>query len=255
MLKNKIFRILAGIILMLGMPLIVRAAGGDGFAVNPMSVMISPTQPIQTLVVTNESTRPVLFDAKMYTWERNDKIDSYTPAVTKDVIVTPPVMRIMPNGKQVMRVGLTKVPSLQKESLYRLYLTEIPSKESLDPNASQNNKRAAAIVVAMRIGIPVYIQPVNPVRKLSWDVQRIDKGIRVRVLNLGNTHIRISKITATLQNSSEPIAEVATYEKIFAGELSSEWILNIPANQSGALKISAITDMDTPLDAGKDYAL
>ena len=249
---GKFLGVFIGMVLVSGLSMTANAQD-DTIGINPISVMLSSDNPVAVVRVTNRSNDPIILNSKLFNWERKAKQDvSITPYTGKELTMTPPVARLNSKAKQIIRVGLVGKMHLDKEALYRLYVTEVASQ----PKAANvgKDKRSVAVKMSIRLGIPVYVQPENPVRRLAWDVKRTGKTVKVKLSNLGNTHVKVLQLNLTKNDFKDPINTVDVAESIFAGE-SGEWTVNIPQGQDREkLKLRLIVDDSTPV-SGKEFNL
>jgi fimbrial chaperone protein len=98
------------------------------------------------LTVRNDA-QEVLVQAEMMLWEQVDGEDRLTP--TRDLLVSPAVFTLPPNGSQLVRVALRHVPAdVTRELAYRLILQEVPQPANPD---------AAGLRVTLRLSVPVFV--------------------------------------------------------------------------------------------------
>ncbi len=98
------------------------------------------------LTVRNDD-REVLVQAEVMLWEQVDGEDRLTP--TRDLLVSPAVFTLPPNGSQLVRVALRNPPAdTTRELSYRLILQEVPQPANPDFTGLQ---------VTLRLSVPVFV--------------------------------------------------------------------------------------------------
>ena len=84
----------------------VSAVHAGAFSVNPVRVTLSAKQPVAALTVRNESNEPTLVQLEALAWSQSLGKDVTIPSA--DVLATPPIFTLAPNGSQIVRVGLRR---------------------------------------------------------------------------------------------------------------------------------------------------
>src|SRR3990167_5797721 len=151
------------------------------YAFNKVRIYLSQQHSIDTVQVTNPGDTAANLQAQVYAWTMVDSKDNLTPS--NDLIVSPPIMKVPPHKTQLMRLGWRKPTALATEKMYRLFVTEITPEKPL----TQTGVR-----IRLRLGIPVFIAPANPVYRLEWTSQGLSgKKFKVKVTNTGNVHVNL----------------------------------------------------------------
>lgn len=229
-LQHRALRLAVGTLLLV-LPLLARASALD---VDPIRIAFSGTDTIAVLTVTNDGDGPATVQLQPVAWSQAADKDVYTP--TRDVLATPPIFTVQPHGKQVIRLGLRVHPDLRTERSYRLYLEEVPQPSTV---------RGLGVIMALRIGVPVFVQPVNAATAvLHWSAERTSDGsLRVSATNAGGGHIQVRRIAITEPKSGlSYTAEQSVY--VLPGATRS-WTLK-PVKRpalAAVVHISADTDL------------
>ena len=125
-------------------------AHAGSFQVNPIRVDLTPKAQTTALSVRNTGTEPVVVQVSVEAWAQDEGKDVYSP--TREIIATPPVLTIPPDQERVVRIGLRRAPDKGRELSYRLFLQEVPP----PPQPGFQG-----IVVALRVGLPVFVAPTQ----------------------------------------------------------------------------------------------
>ncbi len=142
-------------------------AHAGSFSVSPTRLELSAT--VQSAAVTmRNDEREALVQAEVMLWEQVDGEDRLTP--TRDLLVSPAVFTLPPNGSQLVRVARRNVPAdSTRELSYRLVLQEVPQPA---------NPEFSGLQVTLRLVLPVFVATTGTTGPaLAWSAE--DSGRRV----------------------------------------------------------------------------
>ena len=161
------------------------AAAGT-FSIAPVRVELQGAQRTAVLTVHNDDAAPLVVQLSALNWAQADGEENY--AATRDLLATPPVFTLPPNGEQIVRVALRREPDATRELDYRLLLAEVPQPA---------DSKFTGLRVALRLSIPVFVKPASPAPAvLAWRAQWQDDGqLAVSATNTGLTHQQVSDFT------------------------------------------------------------
>jgi len=162
------------------------------FSLNPVRVYFDSSNKTNMVTVTNNSDEDITVQLRAYSWEQNAKSENmYSP--TKDIVFFPKIAHIKKAEKKIVRLG-TRVPQGDQEKTYRLYIEEIPNSQKTENTAVQ---------IVMKVGVPVFIAPLNSEPKGMLEEVKVEKSIfYARLNNQGNIHFIIRSVNVTGVNSS-----------------------------------------------------
>lgn len=110
--------------------------------------------------------------------------DVYTK--TDDIIYFPKVLILEKGETRIIRAGMKTTPAAV-EKTYRLFIEEIPS---------QKKKEGVNIVIAIKFGVPVFVEPLKETFKAEISGISMSKGVlKAIVKNTGTSHINIESIS------------------------------------------------------------
>jgi fimbrial chaperone protein len=208
------------------------------FEVNPIRVDLSPTVRSVALSVRNGGADAMVVQVSVSAWSQEDGKDILTP--TNEVLVSPPIATIAPDGEQIIRVGLRRAPDAKRELSYRIFLQEVPP----PPKPGFQG-----LVVALRVGLPIFVQPRQGPAKatLVWNAElRTGNTIHLKLENQGTGHIQISTVELFLPSEKEAIAEQSGLAYVLPGQ-AREWGLKL--RHTGVKKGDRLS-MKVSTDAG-----
>jgi fimbrial chaperone protein len=162
------------------------------FSVSPVRIYMQPRDRAIAITVTNEGTTELVMQAEVFLWKQKpDGADELTP--TEDLILAPPILKVAPNTKQVVRLAnLRPVPPGEQQT-YRLIVREIPEAQS----QAQANVQ---VQVALAFSLPVFITPPGARGQLVCQASRVNESKMLAACeNRGNAYAQ--PVTLTLSDS------------------------------------------------------
>jgi fimbrial chaperone protein len=167
------------------------AAAGT-FSIAPVRVELSGAQRTAVLTVHNDDAAALVVQVSTLNWAQAAGEEVY--GVTRELLATPPVFTLPPNGEQIVRVALRRDPDAARELDYRLLLAEVP--QPVD-------KSFTGLRVALRLSIPVFVKAVSPTpAALVWRAQwQADGQLAVSASNAGQAHVQVSDFTLRFAGS------------------------------------------------------
>ncbi|RON88375.1 fimbrial biogenesis chaperone [Pseudomonas fluorescens] len=198
---------------------------GVGHAQAASSVLIWPIDPVleadqqaSALWLENRGTETANLQIRVFGWSQSGFEEQYQNQ--RDVIGSPPVAKIEPGQKQLVRLTRTKDVPPGQEMAYRIIIDEIPAAQ---PPAAEGGKTAAAIRFQMRYSVPLFAygaglwskedstRPRDPkgigVPQLSWRTVAVDGRPYVEVRNQGAVHARLTDVVVKQGGQNKPLAE------------------------------------------------
>ena len=222
------FSSLAALLLLALHPTIGALADGS-FSVRPTRINLENTQRNAEITVTNGGSTPELLRVGAMSWEQVGGKERYAP--TDELLVVPPLLRVEAGQERIVRLALRGVLSGTHERSYRIFLTEVPSKIKSE---------APGVQVALRFGIPVYVNAGSP--KTTEGTAGLEpsaeidgaKRIHLQLANGGERHVVISTIRIYSDISkSRSVGEKNVNTALLAGayhsfELTANEALRLP---------------------------
>ncbi len=222
--------LLAGFILE-GAPLLF----GSTLQVVPVRIELSGRNPNTVLQVVNQGGEPVTVQIHLVGWQQQDTGDSYSE--TDDIFISPPIAKIAPHARQVIRIALRNKDLLVYERTYRVFIEEVPGLVKSD---------VAGIHTLLRISVPIYQRPSSPspVARPVWAADFTKDGdLRVTVSNTGNIHFVVNAISVAAVGA-DPVS-IQLSQAVLAGG-QREWIF-----RDERLKKATHIVLDADADLGK----
>lgn len=159
-------------------------AVAGSFSVSPTRIELAAGQRTAVVSLRNADSTPLTVQASLVEWAQPDGEDVYTP--TRDLLSTPPVFTVPPNGEQIVRIALRGAHDPARELAYRIFFQEVPQ-----AGAGSANR----LNISLRVGVPIFLlapQP-EPAPQLAWNAEvAADGTVSVSATNGGNTHVQVT---------------------------------------------------------------
>lgn len=182
----------------------VKQAVAGVFTVTPVRIYMTPKDRAIAVTITNEGDSPVALQADLSEWKQKpDGSDELT--LTEDLILSPPIIKLGPKARQVVRLALLVPADATKQLTYRLVLREIPE-------ATAPKKGAVEVPIALALSMPVFITPPSAKREMSCAIARGDaKSLAVTCANAGTAYSQIREISVKRKDKIEARFEGGVY--------------------------------------------
>jgi fimbrial chaperone protein len=158
------------------------AASAGVFSVTPVRLYLTPRDRAIAVTLTNEGDTAVVLQADINTWsQKADGTDELV--LTEDLILAPPIIKLAPKARQVVRLALLKPADASRQLTYRMIIREVP--EAL-PSTS------VEVPIALALSMPVFITPPVAKRLVACSAKLADA--RTVTLNCGNSGTAYAQI-------------------------------------------------------------
>lgn len=239
-------------------------AWGAGSAQAASSVLIWPIDPVleadqqaSALWLENRGTETANLQIRVFAWSQSGFDEQYQNQ--RDVIGSPPLAKIEPGQKQLVRLTRTKEVPPGQELAYRIIIDEIPSATHIVTPA--DGKTAAAIRFQMRYSVPLFAygpglwSKVDGTRDrdpksagkpdLSWKKVTVGGRNYVEMHNQGAVHARLTDATFKLGGQPKPLVE-GLMGYVLPGA-TMRWPVpdGLPADQPLQVRINGATQLES----------
>ena len=207
-----------GAMLALAMLAAGNACAASSVLIWPIDPVLEADQQASALWLENRGNETANLQIRVFGWSQSGFEEQYQNQ--RDVIGSPPVARIEPGQKQLVRLTRTKDVPPGQELAYRIIIDEIPSAQ---PATAEGGKTAAAIRFQMRYSVPLFAYGAGLWSKedstrardpkgvglpqLSWRTVAVDGKPYVEVRNQGAVHARLTDVAIKQAGQSKPLAE------------------------------------------------
>jgi fimbrial chaperone protein len=150
------------------------------FSVSPVRIYMGPRDRAIALTITNDGSDELVMQADLFEWKQKpDGEDVLTP--TEELIVSPPIIKLAPGARQVVRLARIKVAPVKDQLTYRVMLREIP--EARPP------EKGLEVQIALTFSLPIFITPPTAKGTLACNTRRnAADAVQVECSNTGNAY-------------------------------------------------------------------
>lgn len=210
----------------LGYGALLGLALGASTAQAASSVLIWPIDPVleadqqaSALWLENRGTETANLQIRVFGWSQSGFADQYQNQ--RDIIGSPPVAKIEPGQRQLVRLTRTRDVPPGQELAYRIIIDEIPSAKPITPEGDA--KSAAAIRFQMRYSVPLFAYGAGLWSKadttrqrdpksagmpqLSWRKVAVDGKAFFELRNQGAVHARLTDVAFQQGGQTRPLAQ------------------------------------------------
>lgn len=178
--------------------LLVLAAAAPGYAaefsVTPVRIFMSPRDRAVAVTLTNEGSEEVVIQTELFAWKQKpDGQDELTP--TDDLTLSPPIIKLAPNARQVVRLARVGPAPTTQEQTFRMIVREVP-----EARPSTETK----VQLALAFSLPIFITPPNAKRQLDCSPERTAADtVNVTCQNLGRAYAQARGFTLLAANGDK----------------------------------------------------
>jgi len=175
------------------------------FSVTPVRIYMTARERAVAVTIVNDGDSEVVLQADLNSWSQTpDGTDQLAP--TEDLILAPPIIKIAPKARQVVRLALLTPPDLSRQLTYRVVIREVPEATPQPPTEGLRTP------IALALSLPVFITPPGAKRQVDCTPVRIDANTpALNCKNNGNAYAQLRE--AQLSRDDRPVArfEGGTY--------------------------------------------
>jgi fimbrial chaperone protein len=182
----------------------VSVAAAGAFTVTPVRIFMTPRDRAVALTITNEGDGELVIQADINVWSQDaqgkDKLE-----LTEDLILAPPIIKVAPNSRQVVRLALAKPADMSRQLTYRMIVREVPEAAAPKQNTLQ-------VPILLALSLPVFITP--PAAKPQLECELARKGpqaIDTVCRNSGNAYTQVIEVSLQRGDSVLAKGEPGTY--------------------------------------------
>jgi fimbrial chaperone protein len=167
--------------------LLATQAAAANFSVTPVRIYMKAQDRAVAVSIVNEGKAPVVLQADLYAWsQKADGTDDLV--LTEDLILSPPIIKLGANAKQVVRLARLKPADASRQLTYRMVLREVPE--------AGPQKDSIQVPIALALSMPVFITPTPARRDMACEARRADAAtLDVSCGNKGSAYAQVREVT------------------------------------------------------------
>jgi fimbrial chaperone protein len=208
------------------------AHAASTFEIAPTTLNLSPGE-AGLLYVSNNGTAPVTMQIQPMDWTQTANTDALAPSDT--LFASPPLLRIAPGQRQVVRV-LSDPQTAMHETDYRLLVSELP----------QGIHAPSTVNVLLQFSIPVFVAAKAEKPVVAWSAAVRDGEIHLALRNDGTVALKLGDISVA--KDSAAFASISAKLIYLLPGARREW--NVADDGASFLRVSVREERsDIALDA------
>ena len=164
------------------------------FSISPVRIFMAPRDRAIAITITNEGDEPLVMQADLYDWKQKANGEDDL-VLTEDMIVSPPIIKIPPKSRQVVRLAMLRPRPPGEQLTYRMIVREIPEAKPAGPNPE--------LQIALAFSMPVFITPNGVKRNVVCTTERVADTVKAVCENTGNAYAQPRSFVLTAMNGDK----------------------------------------------------
>ena len=151
------------------------------FSVSPVRIYMAPRDRATAVTLVNEGDEQLVMQADVYAWKQKPGGEDEL-TLSEDLFLSPPIIKLAPRARQVVRLAMVSPPASANQLTYRLIVREIPEAKTAEQKVE--------LQIALAFSLPVFVTPPGAKPRLQCSVQRTaPNAVRVECENTGNAYV------------------------------------------------------------------
>jgi len=172
------------------------------FSISPVRVFLEPRQRAAALTIVNGADTEVVLQADVLRWSQDGAgQDQLEPS--DDLIVSPPILKVPAQGRQVVRLARLVAPNPQRQLTYRMLLREVP-------DTSRAVQPGASLPIALVLSIPIFLSPAGAQPDVRCELQA-GQPPEVACRNDGRAYAQLREVSVLREGRALGRFEGAVY--------------------------------------------
>lgn len=165
------------------------------FAATPVRIYMTPKDRAAAVTLTNDGDEELVIQTDIYAWrQKADGQDDLT--LSEDLFLAPPIIKMPAKSQQVVRLILTRPPTLERQLTYRMIVREIPEAKPAE--------KVVQISIGLAFSMPVFVTPPGAKSELGCTVGRVAAdAVKVNCQNTGNAYAQIRELSLNTAEGSK----------------------------------------------------
>lgn len=206
-------------------------ARASSLQISPVMVELLPGQNASAMTLRNPGKEPIYGQVRVFRWDQapdDDKLEA-----SEDLVASPPLIRIEPQGEQLVRLVRRDGSAVTDERSYRVLVDEVPNLDATPGNG---------VNIRLRYSVPVFIEPAGPPAppRLSWELRRDGAQWQLRVSNAGGRRAQLVAVQLIGADGTAHEINRGLLGYVLAGR-TRQWTIALDENLAarGPLKLRA----------------
>lgn len=155
-----------------------------GLQVAPISLTLEAKRSADGIWLSNTGDAPLNAQLRVFRWTQPNGEDRLE--ASRGLVLSPPMLKLEPGARQLVRVIRTGAPPASNEEAYRLLVDEIPDEAA----------QRTGLNFVLRYSVPVFVAPAGDAKttpQLTWSL-RGDATATLEVANAGRMHAQLASL-------------------------------------------------------------
>ena len=202
------------------------------FSVSPVRIYMAPKDRAVAVTLANEGDSEITLQADIYSWtQQPDGKDDLV--LTEDLLMSPPIIKLAPKGRQVVRLAMLAPRDASRQMTYRMILREVPQ------NVPAKDK--IQVPIALALNMPVFVTPPIAKSDVACSVKRTDADkLQAICSNTGTAYAQIREVL--LKRGDLQLARFEGGEYLLPGASKTLPLKTKQATESGTAELSVTFD-------------
>jgi fimbrial chaperone protein len=219
------------------------AAQASSLQISPVTVELPPGQAAGGITLRNPGQAAIYGQVRVFRWRQTPDEDALE--ASDDLVASPPLIRIEPQGEQLVRLVRRDAAPVAEERNYRVLVDEIPDGEAAAGNG---------VNIRLRYSVPVFVEPAGRTEspRLSWELHRAGAQWRLRVSNAGGRRAQLAAVRIVTADGVAHEINPGLLGYVLAGS-TRQWTIALDEGTAaaGPLKVRANVNAQ-PAEAALD---
>jgi fimbrial chaperone protein len=207
------------------------------FSVTPVRIFMQPKDRATAITLTNDGSTEVVLQADLNDWTQT-ALGEDQLTLTEELVVSPPIIKLAPGARQVVRLARLNMSAASGQQTYRLIVREIPE-------IAAARQGGVTLQIALALSMPVFVTPAGAKADMVCTQAKADaKAVSVSCKNAGNSHAQIR--SATLKRGGVELARLENGGYYLAGSRRDLVIPTIDFSAGPVELLLALDDGNSP---------
>ena len=221
------------------------AAHASSLQISPVTVELPPGQGASSITLRNPGKTPIYGQVRVFRWNQSPDDDALE--ATDDLVASPPLIRIEPQGEQMIRLVRRDAGAVTQERNYRVLVDEIPDAEAAAGNG---------VNIRLRYSVPVFVEPAGRQvpTQLSWELRREGGQWHLRVSNAGGRRAQLAAVRIVTADGMAHEVNQGLLGYVLAGS-ARQWTIALDESFAAEGRLTVRANVNAqPVEATLDVA-
>ncbi len=159
-------------------------AAASPFSISPVRIYMAPRDRAIAITIANDGNEELVMQADLYSWKQKANGEDDL-VLTEDMILSPPILKLAPKSRQVVRLAMLRPRPPGEQLTYRMIVREIPEAK---PAADSELK----LQIALAFSMPVFITPRGAKHQVACSLERTGAATaKASCDNTGNAYTQV----------------------------------------------------------------